>query len=61
LTQITVGNNPQGISIRIREREVYVVNASNNSVSIINADTLKVVDEIATGAGSRAFGSFILE
>ncbi|WP_256360758.1 hypothetical protein [Methylomonas koyamae] len=38
---------------------MYVANWFDNNVSVIDANTLKVVDTINTGEGSRAFGEFI--
>jgi YVTN family beta-propeller protein len=38
---------------------VYVANWFDNTVSVVDAESLKVVKTIATGNGSRAFGQFI--
>jgi YVTN family beta-propeller protein len=37
---------------------VYVANWFDSTVSVIDAKTLKVIDTIKTGKGSRAFGQF---
>jgi hypothetical protein len=36
-----------------------VANWFDNTVSVVDAESLKVVKTIATGNGSRAFGQFI--
>jgi len=37
---------------------VYVANWFDSTVSVIDGKTLKVIDTIKTGNGSRAFGQF---
>ena len=56
---IDVGQKPEGISTHPDDRHVYVANWFDNNVSVIDAETLKVVDTIKAGEGSRAFGQFI--
>ena len=36
----------------------YVSNEKSNTVSVIDAKTMQVIDTIKTGKGSRAFGQF---
>jgi YVTN family beta-propeller protein len=55
---IEVGNKPEGISTHPDDRHVYVANWFDGTVSVIDGKTLKVVDTIKTGKGSRAFGLF---
>ena len=61
IERIVVGDYPEGIDIRVNARRVYVANWFSNSISVIDADSLEMVDEFAAGDGSRAFGDFILE
>jgi len=56
---VKVGEYPEGIATHPDGKHVYVANWMGNSVSVIDALALKVVDTIATGDGSRAFGEFI--
>jgi YVTN family beta-propeller protein len=56
---LEVGDKPEGISTHPDDKHVYVANWFDNSVSVIDAQTLKVINTIKTGAGSRAFGQFI--
>jgi YVTN family beta-propeller protein len=58
MSEITVGDKPEGISTHSDDVHVYVANWFDNTVSVINANTLKVTDTIKTGSGSRAFGQF---
>ena len=61
ITRIAVGDYPEGLSFSARARRLYVANWFDNSLSVIDVDTASVIDTIATGDGSRAFGLFILE
>jgi len=54
-----VGTKPEGISTHPDDRHVYVANWFDGNVSVIDARTLKVIDTIQTGEGSRAFGQFM--
>jgi len=56
---VKVGEYPEGISTHPDGQHVYVANWMGNSVSVIDAAALKVVNTIPTGDGSRAFGEFI--
>ncbi len=55
---IEVGNKPEGINTHPDDRHVYVANWFDNTVSVIDAKTMQVIDTIKTGKGSRAFGQF---
>jgi YVTN family beta-propeller protein len=54
-----VGERPEGISTHSDDRQVYVANWFDGTVSVLDAKTLRVVNTIKTGEGSRAFGQFI--
>jgi YVTN family beta-propeller protein len=56
---IEVGGTPEGIDITPDGQHVYVANWGDGSVSVIDTDSLQVVDTIDSDEGSRAFGSFI--
>jgi YVTN family beta-propeller protein len=58
IKEITVGDKPEGISTHSDDVHVYVANWFDNTVSVIDANTLEVVETIKTGSGSRAFGQF---
>ena len=45
LKQVDVGNEPLGLAVNPRKPELYVVNYSDGTISIINTDNLKVVGE----------------
>jgi YVTN family beta-propeller protein len=47
------------VSTHPDEQHVYVANWFDNSVSVIDAESLEVVQTIPVGDGSRAFGEFI--
>ena len=54
IKQIPVGQLPWGVDLNPATRRVYVANSgSGNSVSVVNMDTLAVVQTIAMGAGSE--------
>ena len=55
---IDVGEKPEGIDTHPNDRLVYVANWFDNNVSVIDAQTMKVIETIETGEGSRAFGKF---
>lgn len=49
IKEITVGNGPHGVNISADGKTVFVTNVYDNSVSIINADTLIVTETIKVG------------
>lgn len=56
---IDVGGYPEGIDTTADGLRVAVANWDTNTLSVIDARTLKVVGEVATGDGPRAFGLFL--
>ena len=60
LAAIAVGEYPEGIDSTQDKTLLVVANWFSNTVSLIDPVSLKVVGEIETGDGPRAFGRFIL-
>ena len=58
---IDVGEYPEGIDAAKDQGHILVANWFSNTLMVIDATTLGIVDEIATGDGPRAFGKFIWE
>ncbi|MBC7314721.1 MAG: beta-propeller fold lactonase family protein [Rhizobium sp.] len=56
---IDVGGYPEGIDTTADGARIAVANWDTNTLSIIDAKSLEVVGEIATGDGPRAFGLFL--
>lgn len=56
---IDVGGYPEGIDTTGDGLRVAVANWDSNTLSVIDARTLKVVGEVGTGDGPRAFGLFL--
>jgi YVTN family beta-propeller protein len=56
---IDVGGYPEGIDTTTDGRQIVVANWDSNTLSIIDAKSLMVVGEVATGDGPRAFGLFL--
>ncbi|MFH1341657.1 MAG: YncE family protein, partial [Pseudomonadota bacterium] len=54
-----VGEYPEGIDASADGSRIVVANWFSNSVSVIDTMTLKVIAEIETGDGPRAFGRFL--
>ena len=61
IATIDVGMTPEGISIDHASKRVFVANWGDNNVSVIDARTNKLINNIKTGDKSRAFGEFILQ
>lgn len=59
LATLEVGFYPEGIAATTDGR-VLVANWSSNTVTVIDSNTLSVVNEIEVPDGPRAFGEFIL-
>ncbi|PWR04270.1 hypothetical protein DKT77_01890 [Meridianimarinicoccus roseus] len=57
---IEVGEYPEGIDATADGRYVAVANWFGNTLSVIDATSLGVVEEIATCDGPRAFGAFLV-
>jgi YVTN family beta-propeller protein len=56
---IDVDDTPEGIDISANGRYLYVANWGSGQVSVIDTRTDKLIANIATAQGSRAFGDFI--
>lgn len=59
LTTIMVGEYPEGIAATADETRVLVANWFSDTVSVIDVQTLTVVQDIDMPEGPRAFGAFI--
>ncbi|GEO87289.1 MULTISPECIES: beta-propeller fold lactonase family protein [Alphaproteobacteria] len=59
VTKIDVGGYPEGIDTTADGRQVVVANWDSNTLSIIDAQSLRMIGEIPTGDGPRAFGLFL--
>ncbi len=59
--KIAVGEYPEGIDSTADRQTVVVTNWFENTVTLIDANTLSVIKELQTGDGPRAFGDFLLE
>lgn len=57
---LPTGEYPEGIDTGSDGRHILVANWFDNSVTIFDAETLSMVNEIETCDGPRAFGAFIL-
>ncbi|CAM2971602.1 Virginiamycin B lyase [Methylobacterium mesophilicum] len=58
LADIDVGDHPEGIAADAGGR-LYVANWGDNTLSVLDGRTLKVLKTIPTGNGPRAFGDFL--
>ncbi|GJE54044.1 MULTISPECIES: YncE family protein [Methylobacterium] len=56
---IDVEDHPEGIAAAKDGKTLYVANWGDNSLSVIDAGTLKVTGKIAVPDGPRAFGDFL--
>ena len=61
ISQIDVGDYPEGIAFITAHDQFFVADWYSNSVSVIDAESLELIDEIACGNGSRAFGEFVMQ
>ena len=59
--KIAVGEYPEGIDATADGQTVVVTNWFDNTVTLIDANTLTVIKELETGDGPRAFGDFLLK
>jgi len=57
--RITVGDYPEGINATADGKRVIVACWESNTLVIIDAAELKVIGEVKTGDGPRAFGAFL--
>ena len=46
LTTVSVGRSPTGLAVNPRKNEIYVANTESNNISVIEAETNKVVSTI---------------
>jgi YVTN family beta-propeller protein len=56
---VPVGDYPEGMEASPDGKFVYVANWDSNTLSIIDAGTLKVVGTLDAGSSPRAFGTFL--
>ncbi|MGU3538346.1 YncE family protein [Methylobacterium sp. A54F] len=56
---IEVDDHPEGIAASADGRTLVVANWGSNTLSLIDAGSLKVVRTLKTGDGPRAFGDFL--
>lgn len=56
---VDVEDHPEGIAAAKDGKTLYVANWGDNSLSVIDAGTLKVTAKIAVPDGPRAFGDFL--
>ncbi|MCE4223562.1 YncE family protein [Methylobacterium sp. C25] len=56
---IDVEDHPEGIAASRDGKSLYVANWGDNTLSVIDAATLKVTGKIAVPDGPRAFGDFL--
>ena len=59
IKRIEVGDYPEGIAATADGRRIIVANWESNTLSIIDAEAMKVVGEVKVGDGPRAFGAFL--
>jgi gliding motility-associated-like protein len=59
LTTVTVGTNPNGISVSPDKGFVYVSNSGSNNVSVIDPSTNSVITTISVGSIPLSHGNFI--
>jgi len=60
ISKIESGETPEGIDITADGKKLLVANWGEGSISVIETHSLRVVSVVKTGAGSRAFGRFIV-
>ncbi|MCV3274200.1 YncE family protein [Roseobacter sinensis] len=61
LATLDTGEYPEGIDTTGDSTRIAVANWFDNTVTIFDAKTLSVIEEIETCDGPRAFGTFLLE
>jgi YVTN family beta-propeller protein len=59
IKRIMVGETPENLAINHEQNQLIVTNWGSNSISIIDINSLQVIEEIETGLQSRSFGDFI--
>lgn len=58
LDDIEIGDYPEGIAALPDDTGVIVANWDSDSVTLVDAETLEITEEIEMPAGPRSFGSF---
>ena len=61
LTQLTVGDYPEGIAYSSRRDRVYVASWFDNALFEIDPGSRKALGRLPCQDGSRAYGQFIVE
>jgi len=58
VAEVRVGHEPHGVLTDASGRHIYVLNAGDNSISILDAETLKAIKRLSAGCGpwSAALG-----
>ncbi len=59
--ELDSGEYPEGIDRNGAQTEIYVANWFSNTLAVIDAKSLELIDEIRVGDGPRAFGLFVAE
>ncbi|MHC2666973.1 YVTN family beta-propeller protein [Bradyrhizobium diazoefficiens] len=57
--RINVGDYPEGINATADGKRIIVACWESNTLDIIDTTELKVIGEVKTGDGPRAFGAFL--
>lgn len=60
LKTLDTGEYPEGIDTGPETGRIVIANWFDNTVTLVDADTLAVIKDIATCDGPRAFGRFVL-
>lgn len=61
ITALDTGEYPEGVDATADGTRIVVANWFDNTVTIFDAETFSVIEEIKTCDGPRAFGTFLLE
>jgi YVTN family beta-propeller protein len=59
IATVPVGEYPEGIAGHPDDHQVWVANWFDNTVTVLDAESLRVRKTITVGDGARAFGEFI--
>lgn len=59
IQKIAVGGFPEGMAYDTQHQQVISASWMDNSITVIDAQSLSVKKQVPTGAQSRAFGAFI--
>lgn len=58
LDEIEIGDYPEGIAALPDDTGVIIANWDSDSMMIVDAETLEIIEELKMPAGPRAFGNF---